>query len=58
MVYINKILYICREQKINIDENLVMIGDGDQIGAVIAIALLLASYVSEKKLLKTKKSLS
>ena len=58
MVYINKILYICREQKINIDENLVMIGDGDQIGAVIAIALLLASYVSEKKLLKTINSLS
>ena len=36
----------------------VMIGDGEQFGAVIAIALLLASYVSEKKLLKVKKSLS
>lgn len=36
----------------------VMIGDGDQIGAVIAIALLLISYVSGKKIFKVKKSLS
>ena len=36
----------------------VMIGDGDQIGAVIAIALLLISYVSGKRIFKVKKSLS
>ena len=36
----------------------VMTGDGDQIGAVIAIALLLISYVSGKKIFKVSKSLS
>jgi len=36
----------------------VMTGDGDQFGAVIALALLLVSYFSGKKLFKVKKSLS
>lgn len=36
----------------------VMTGDGDQFGAVIAIALLLVSYFLGKKILKVKKSLS
>ncbi len=34
----------------------VMVGDGDQIVAFIAIALLIVSYVSEKKLIKVKKN--
>lgn len=33
-----------------------MIGDGDQIGAVIAMALLIASYLSGRKLFNLKKS--
>ena len=36
----------------------VMVGDGDQFGAVIAIVLLLVSYFSGKKIFKLKKSLS
>jgi len=36
----------------------VMVGDGDQFGAVIAIVLLLVSYFSGKKIFKFKKSLS
>ncbi len=34
----------------------VMVGDGDQIVAFIAIALLIVSYVSEKNLIKVKKN--
>jgi len=36
----------------------VMIGDGDQIGAVIAIVLLIVSYVSGKKIIKDKINLA
>ena len=34
----------------------IMIGDGEQIGAVIAMALLIASYLSGRKLFNLKKS--
>ena len=34
----------------------IMIGDGEQMGAVIAVALLITSYISGRKLFNLKKS--
>lgn len=36
----------------------VMIGDGEQIGAIIALTLLIVSYISGKKVFNSKKNLA